>query len=110
MLEENSGTYAASAVSGKRKPQQVARYNGVAERALHLILVASLAARIQAPVLYPLAPTDSTLWAESVSWACSALYRNATIANPRDKSAYELRYGYPPRGRRIHFSSRPPTK
>ena len=72
------------------------KYNGVAERALALISDTALAARIQAQVLYPGAPSYPSLWAEAVSWACNALNRTATKANPRNKSPYEMWYGSPP--------------
>ena len=50
-------------------PEHSPKYNGVAERALALISDTALAARIQAQVLYPGAPSYPSLWAEAVSWA-----------------------------------------
>ena len=77
-------------------PADSPKYNGVAERALALISDTALAARIQAPILYPGAPTYPSLWAEAVSWACNALNRTATTANPDYKSPHEMWYGLPP--------------
>ena len=71
------------------------QFNGVAERGMALLDTASLAARIQAPVLYPKAPTGASLWAESVNWACHVLNRTSTTANPGDKSPFEMWHGYP---------------
>ena len=68
--------------------------NGVAERALGIIQNAALAARIQAPILFPhveLSPSE-TLWAEAVHWACKALNRTATTSNPGRKSPYEIKH------------------
>lgn len=69
----------------------------MAETALESILDAALAARIQAPALYPDAPTYPSLWAEAVSWACDALNRTATAGNPENKSPYELWHGDRPK-------------
>ena len=92
-----SGNHAASVVPSKSSRQQTApKYNVVAERALALINDAALAARIQAPILYPGAPSYPSLWAEVVSWACHVLNRTAITANPGDKSSYEMSYGSPP--------------
>ncbi|CAM9701555.1 unnamed protein product, partial [Ascophyllum nodosum] len=63
--------------------------NDAAERALALINDSALAARIQASVLYPGAPTYLSLWAEVVSWACHVLNRTATTDNSGDKSPYK---------------------
>ena len=49
-------------------PADSPKYNGVAERVLALISDTALAARIQAQVLYPDAPSYTSLWAEAVSW------------------------------------------
>ena len=65
-------------------------YNGVAEGALALINDTALAACIQAPVLYPGAPSYTFLWTEAVYWACHVLNRTATTANSGDKSPYEM--------------------
>lgn len=70
--------------------------DGVAEGALGKMLDAALAARIQAPALYPGAPTYPSLWDEAVSWACDALNRTAITSNPESKSPYELWHGHPP--------------
>ena len=69
--------------------------NGVAERALGIIQNAALAARIQAPILFPHVelPPSETLWAEAVHWACEALNRTATTSNPGSKSPYEMWHG-----------------
>ena len=66
--------------------------NGVAERALGIIQNAALAARIQAPILFPHVelPPSETLWAEAVHWACEALNRTVTTSNPGNKSPYEM--------------------
>ena len=69
--------------------------NGVAERALGNIQNAALAARIQAPILFPHVelPPSETLWAEAVHWACEALNRTAITSNPGSKSPYEMWHG-----------------
>ena len=72
------------------------KYNGVAERALALINDTALAARIQAPVLYPGASTYPPLWAKAVFWACHFLKRTASTVNSGEKYQYEMRYGSPP--------------
>ena len=74
------------------------QFNGVAERALGLIETAAMAGRIQARELYPGAqlPAIDSLWAEASHWACDALNRTATTANPESKSPYEMWYGRPP--------------
>ena len=77
-------------------PGHSPKYIGVAERALALISGPVLAARIQVHVLYPGAPSYPSLWAEAVSWACKALNRTATKANPGNKSSYEMGYGSSP--------------
>ena len=66
-------------------PADSPKYNGVDERALPLINDTALAARIQAPVLYPGTLTYPSLWAKSVNWACHVLNRAAAIANFGDK-------------------------
>ena len=77
-------------------PADIPKYNCVAERAVALFNDAALAARIQPSVLYPGAPAYPSLWAEAVSWACHFLNRTAIVANPGDKSPYEMWYGSPP--------------
>ena len=77
-------------------PSDSPKYNGVAERALALTSDTALAARIQAQVLYPGAPSYTSLWAEAVSWVRNALNCTATKANPGNKSPYEMWYGSPP--------------
>ena len=74
------------------------QFNGVAERALGLIETAAMAGRIQARELFPGAqlPATESLWAEASHWACDALNRTATSANPANKSPYEMWYGEPP--------------
>ena len=74
------------------------QFNGVAERALGLIETAARAGRIQARELFPGAQLTATesLWAEALHWACDALNRTATSANPANKSPYEMWYGNPP--------------
>ena len=69
--------------------------NGVAERAPGIIQNAALAARIQAPILFPHIelPPSETLWAEAVYWACEALNRTAVTSNPGNKSPHEMWYG-----------------
>ena len=69
--------------------------DGVAERALGIILNAALAAGIQAPILFPHVelPPSETLWAETVCWACEALNRTATTFNPGSKGPYEMWHG-----------------
>ena len=77
-------------------PADIPKYNTVTERALTLISGTALAARIHVQVLYPGAPSYTSLWAEAVSWTCNALNRTATKANPGNKSTYEMSYGSPP--------------
>ena len=48
-------------------PANSPKYNGVAKQSLALINGTALAARIQAPILYPGAPAYPSLWAEVVS-------------------------------------------
>ena len=69
--------------------------NGVAEGALGVIQNAPLAARIQAPILFPhvVLPRSETLWAGAVHWECEALNRTAKASNPRNTSPHELWYG-----------------
>ena len=69
--------------------------NGVAERALGIIQNAALAARIQAPILFPHVelPTSEALWAEAVHLACEALNRTASTSNTDSKSPYEMWHG-----------------
>ena len=76
MTEENYlveilGTYAGSIASKQeftnaKRPELI----GVAERALRVTQNAALAARIQAPILFPHVelPPSETLWAEAVHW------------------------------------------
>ena len=81
------------------------QYNGVAERALGLIEKAAMAGRIQAHELFPNVqlPATESLWAEASHWACDALNRTATSANPANKSPYEMWYGNPPPVVRLPF-------
>ena len=61
--------------------------NRVVECALGLIDSAPMASRIQTRRLFPgvqLSATES-LWAEASHWACDALNRTATTANPENK-------------------------
>ena len=51
-------------IKNKFTPADSPQYNGVAERALALISDTALATRIQAQVLYPGAPSYTSLWAE----------------------------------------------
>ena len=79
-------------------PADSLKYNGVAERALGLIIDAAVTPRIQATKIYSSAPNHPSLWTEAASWACQALNCTATTANPGDKSPYEMWYGsLPPR-------------
>ena len=77
-------------------PAESLKYNGVAERALALISGTALAARIQAPVLYPSAPAYPSMWAEAVRGACHVLNRAATTENSGDKSSYRKEIQRPP--------------
>ena len=54
-------------------------YNGVAERGLAMLISDALAARIQAPELFPglSVPGGSLLWVEAMNWACDAYHRTA---------------------------------
>ena len=69
--------------------------NGIAERVLGVIKNGALAARIQAPILFPHVqlPPLETLWAEAVHWACEALNRTAMTSNRGNKSPYEMWHG-----------------
>ena len=70
-------------------------YNSVAERGLAMIESAALAARIQATELFPgfnVPEGPSLLSAEAMSWACDAYSRTATVANPENRSPYEMFY------------------
>ena len=80
-------------------------YNGVAERGLAMIESAALAARIQASELFPgfNVPEGPSLWAEAMSWACDAYNRTATVANPENRSPYEMFYGKIPEMSPIPF-------
>ena len=78
-------------------PSYSPEFNGVAERGLGIIDAAAMAARIQAGAIFShvqLPPTDP-LWAEAMNWACEALNRTATTANPESKSPYEMWFGSP---------------
>ncbi|CAN0364711.1 unnamed protein product, partial [Scytosiphon promiscuus] len=77
-------------------PAYSPQFNGVVERALGIIKNAALAARLQAPLMYPGAPSDPTLWAEAVSWSCAVMNRTATKTNPGNRSPYEMWHGSPP--------------
>ena len=57
--------------------------NGVAERGLHLIQEAAMAATIEAPRLFPFATLPSTddLWAEAMQWAAESLNRTGSAGN-----------------------------
>ena len=57
-------------------PADSSMYNGVAELALAMNNDTALTARIQAPVLFPSAPTSPSLRAEAVSWARHVLNRS----------------------------------
>ena len=56
-----------------------------------------MAGRIQVRELFPGAqlPATESLWAEASNWACDALKRTATSANPASKLPYEMWYGNP---------------
>ena len=57
-----------------------------------------MAGRIQARELFPGAqlPATESFWDEASRWACDALNRTATSANPANKSPYEMWYGKTP--------------
>ena len=77
-------------------PSDSPKYNGVAKRDLALLISGTaFAARIQAQVLYPGAPSYTSLWVKAVSWACNALNCTTTKENPENKSPYEMWYGSP---------------
>ena len=73
------------------------QFNGVAERALWVVKVAILAAKIQVFALYPdeSIPNGDHFWAEQAYWACHALNRTATSANPKFKTPHEMWHGSP---------------
>ena len=70
-----------------------------------MIESAALAARIQASELFPgfSIPEGPSLWAEAMNWACDAYNRTATVANPGNRSPYEMFYGEPPKMSPIPF-------
>ena len=70
-----------------------------------MIESAALAARIQATELFPgfNVPEGASLWAEAMSWACDAYNRTATVANPENRSPYEMFYGKIPQTSPIPF-------
>ncbi|CAM9826085.1 unnamed protein product, partial [Hapterophycus canaliculatus] len=72
------------------------QYNGVAERALGIIRKDALAARLQAPLMYPGTAHDPSLWVEAIAWSCPVLNMTATKTNPGHKSSYEMWHGTPP--------------
>ena len=61
--------------------------NGVAEPTLGLIEMAAMAVRIWLREHFPGAqlPEEELLWAEASHWACNALNRTETPANPANK-------------------------
>ena len=71
------------------------QYNGVAQRQIAIIEAAGLATRIQAAARYPneIFPCGESLWAEQAHWACHALNRTGTSANPGFKSPHEMWFG-----------------
>ncbi|CAN0574040.1 unnamed protein product, partial [Ectocarpus sp. 12 AP-2014] len=75
-------------------PADSPQFNGVAERMLGIIDEASLAARLQAPLLFPhvTIPKTDSLWAEAQHYVCDSLNRTSTTANPGCKSPYEMWY------------------
>ncbi|CAN0231153.1 unnamed protein product, partial [Scytosiphon promiscuus] len=77
-------------------PAHSPQYYGVAERALGIIKNAALAARLQAPLMYPGPRVDPALWAEAASWSCAVMNMTATKAKPGDRSLYEMWHGTPP--------------
>ena len=82
------------------------KYNGVAERTLALISdTALVAAHVHVQVLYPGAPSYTSLWAEAVSWACNAPNRTANKTNPGNKSPYEM--WSPPLAREVWLFLKP---
>ena len=73
-------------------------YNDVAERQIGIIESASLAAKIQSSVMYPSedSPRGDNIWAEQANWACDAINRTSTSANPGCKFPHEMWFGSPP--------------
>ena len=72
-------------------------FNGVAERRIAMVESAGLAAHLQAIAENPGAPKGASMWPERAFWACDALNRTATSANPENKSPFEMRYRKVPR-------------
>lgn len=64
--------------------------NGVAEGALYTIQNSALAARIQAPIIFPHVeyPPSEALWAEAVNLACADFNRTKTSSNLGNKSPH----------------------
>lgn len=61
-------------------------------------MTAGHANRINVFLIYPHAqlPGTEPLRAKAAHWACDALNRTATTANPGDKSSHEIWQGKPP--------------
>ena len=57
-------------------------FNGVAERRTAMVESAGLPAHLQAKVENPGAPKGASMWPERAFWACDALNRTTTSANP----------------------------
>ena len=93
--EEFRGRFSQVCVDNRIKQEFTTPYtpqcNGVAEGGLALIETCQQAARIEAAALYPTGDLPKIdLWAEASSWACDAMNRTATSANPERKSPHEL--------------------
>ena len=67
-------------------------FNGVAERRIAMVESAGLPAHLQAIAENSGAPKGVSMWPERAFWACDALNRTATSANPENKSPFEMRY------------------
>ena len=70
-------------------------FNGIAERRIAMVESAGLAAHLQAIAENPGAPKGALMWPERAFWACDALNRTATSANPENKSPVGMRRKVP---------------
>ena len=70
-----------------------------------MIKSAALAARIQASELFPGFdfPEKPSVWAQTMSWACEAYNRTATVANSGNRSPHEMFYEEIPQNSPIPF-------
>ena len=70
-----------------------------------MLEAAALAARIQAPILFPNVelPSSDYFWTEDMSWACHTFNCSTTTSIPDSKSPHEMWHGSPPRRHLLPF-------